>query len=314
MVNKIPKSLRKQMAKTKKIENRKAKKQAKSEAKAIANSPYFEDGNPKLTISICCFLDVLGYTAQNMNEKEPSSAVRLLNDFYTAHNEALGISNAFANEGIFYAKTFSDNILLAKPFDFLEDDRFTRDNNGEAEFATIMHAITNYQLDMALKGFFTRGGLTYGPLFMDDKTIFGSALIEAHDLESKKAVNPIVLCSDELKKLLDIQLREYSGSDEDPPHASSVYIQEDGSYFLNYLSAAAPDGTINTEKIRLHKTLVEQELIKNAEIVKVHSKYRWLAGYHNYFCDLNSHLPGYSEDLKIQDRSIKFGNLKKQMK
>ena len=89
---------------------------------------------------------------------------------------------------------------------------------------------------------------------------------------------------------------------------------EDGSYFLNYLSAAAPDGTINTEKIRLHKTLVEQELIKNAEIVKVHSKYRWLAGYHNYFCDLNSHLPGYSEDLKIQDRSIKFGNLKKQMK
>ena len=108
--------------------------------------------------------------------------------------------------------------------------------------------------------------------------------------------------------LLDNQIKEYPG-DESPPHANCLYVQEDGSYFFNYLSAAAQGDIIEHEKILLHKTLIEQEIIKNKSNPSVLSKYTWLAGYHNYFCELNSHLPGYSDDLIIQNYPSKYGNL-----
>ena len=302
----LPKCVTKIMARIKRNKKIAIKKQAGTEA--IANNPYFEEGIPKLTYSICCFLDVLGFSAQIMNPGKSRTGNELLNDFYTANNDALGVPNGFSKEGVLYSKTFSDNLFLAKPFNSIEDGKFTRANNGEEEFATMMYAITNYQLEMALKGFFTRGGLTIGWLFLDDRSIFGSALIEAYELESKKALNPIVLCSAALKTQLDNQIQEYSG-DESPPHTNCLYVQEDGSYFLNYLSAAAQGDIIEHEKILLHKTLIEQEIIKNKSNPSVLSKYTWLAGYHNYFCELNSHLPGYSEDLIIQNYPSKYGNL-----
>ena len=63
---------------------------------------------------------------------------------------------------------------------------------------------------MALKGFFIRG-VAVDQLFMDGNSVYGMALLTAHDLESKVAVNPIVVLCDNTMKLVDKHIGYYSG-------------------------------------------------------------------------------------------------------
>lgn len=64
---------------------------------------------------------------------------------------------------------------------------------------------------MALQGFFIRGGLSVGTLFVDDNCVYGEALIDAYELESKVAVNPIVILCENTMKLVDHHIGYYHG-------------------------------------------------------------------------------------------------------
>ncbi len=60
------------------------------------------------------------------------------------------------------------------------------------------------QADCALDGIFVRGGISIGPFYFDNNTLLSPALVRAYELESKKAVYPIIIISakdvEELRK------------------------------------------------------------------------------------------------------------------
>ncbi|OWY77105.1 hypothetical protein CDN97_09350 [Pantoea sp. AMG 501] len=198
-----------------------------------------------------------------------------------------------------YFKSFTDNVVLAHP-DF--------SNEMESEFALVLFAIREYQFKMALNGFFIRGGLAVGQLFMDSNSVYGAALLESYRLESNVAVNPIVVLCDETMKMVDEHLKFYAKGAA--PQLRDVLKGPDGRYFINYLVECIIDDLyeqrLDTNSLILHKQQIEEALKTYATIPTVFSKFAWLASYHNYFCDMISEHPSYVNTMKVSSNLSKF--------
>jgi len=253
---------------------------------------YFAAGKPVHRLSYCAFLDVLGFSERIRTSYKDGTANTLLESFHGILAKSIARLKEDTDESMLYFKSFTDNVVLAHP-------RFSDDM--ESEFGFTLWPIREYQFQMALKGFFIRGGLAVDQLFMDENSVYGMALLTAHDLESKVAVNPIVVLCDNTMKLVDKHIGYYSG--EAAPQVRDVLKGPDGRYFLNYLAECIIEGDereyLDAKSLRRHKKQVESALKTYALIPAVFSKFAWLAAYHNYFCDTVSGYPEYNEAMKV---------------
>ncbi len=253
---------------------------------------YFAAGKPVHLLSYCAFLDVLGFSERIRTSYKDDTANTLLERFHRILAKSIARLKEDTDESMLYFKSFTDNVVLAHP-------RFSEDM--ESEFGFTLWPIREYQFQMALNGFFIRGGLAVDQLFMDENSVYGMALLTAHDLESKVAVNPIVVLCDNTMKLVDKHIGYYSG--EVAPQVRDVLKGPDGRYFLNYLVECIIEGDereyLDAKSLRRHKKQVESALKTYASIPAVFSKFAWLAAYHNYFCDTVSGYPEYSEAMKV---------------
>ncbi len=265
---------------------------------------YLEAGDPVHRLSYCAFLDVLGFSARIRESYKNKTANKLLQEFHAIFDNRISKLKSEVDESLLYFKSFSDNVLLAHP-------RFSADM--ESEFGFILWSISEYQFEMALKGFFIRGGLSVGQLFVDNNSVYGAALIDAYELESKVAVNPIVVLCDDTMKLVDRHLTYYHG--EWAPQVRHVLVNADGRYFINYLYECVietDDGLdLDTKSLEIHRRQIEHALVQYAKHPSVFAKFSWLAAYHNHFCDSVSSFPEYSDKLKISVElaSVKFKRL-----
>ncbi|WP_255449625.1 hypothetical protein [Bacillus sp. BPN334] len=171
------------------------------------------------------------------------------------------------------------------------------------------HAITN-QFSLVLDGFFIRGGVSVGPHFMDEETVFGPELITAYNLESQVAVYPRIILSKSSKD----KVREYISYSPQPDNAFNSELLEDmdGEWFVNYLNvlftwyeeeAFNGDFTSFFPYLEAHRDKISSALDTYANNHKLLKKYSWIANYHNYFCDEFIH--DAPNDLKI-DSPIKM--------
>lgn len=271
-----------------------------------AKDDYLENGQPVHRLSYCAFLDVLGFSARIRASYKDKTANELLRQFHAIFERRINRLKSEVDESLLYFKSFSDNVLLAHP-------RFSHDM--ESEFGFILWSISEYQFEMALQGFFIRGGLSVGNLFVDDNSVYGEALIDAYELESKVAVNPIVVLCDNTMKFVDHHIGYYYG--ESAPQVRHVLVNADGRYFINYLSECileTDDGEeLHADSLRKHKEQIELALSLYAGQAAVFAKFSWLSAYHNYFCESVSSYPGYSDALKIDSElaTVKFKTLVK---
>lgn len=267
---------------------------------------YLEAGKPVHRLSYCAFLDVLGLSERIRASYKNKAADKLLQEFHAIFKRRISRLKSDVDESLLYFKSFSDNVLLAHP-------RFSEDM--ESEFGFILWSISEYQFEMALQGFFIRGGLSVGPLFVDDNSVYGEALINAYHLESKVAVSPIVVLCDNTMKLVDKHIGYYHG--DVAPQVSHVLVNADGRYFINYLSECilqTDEGEeVDKNSLKQHKDQIEYALAQYAGQPAVFAKFSWLAAYHNYFCDSVSSYPGYSDELKVSNEfaTVKFKRLAK---
>jgi hypothetical protein len=158
-----------------------------------------DDGKPLFELSICVFMDVLGFAASQKNSFQNKSGLEEFQRFYSVIKSELDrmneLQNSFTTGGkpMWELKVFTDNMVLGYPL-------FTPDAESE-----IGHTITNvadYQLAMAREGYFVRGGLSVGNLFMDTYLAYGPALLEAYELEHETARDPRIVVSPMVRKLL----------------------------------------------------------------------------------------------------------------
>ncbi|MGF1716658.1 hypothetical protein L4D08_17475 [Photobacterium chitinilyticum] len=261
---------------------------------------YIEGGQPVLKKSYCVFMDVLGFSEMisrssgTENEQEVFQRYHeITSQLITRLNEHVG------DDSVLQMKVFSDNIVLALPW-------FSRD--GESEFGSVLLALREYQLSMALNGYFVRGGMSVGQLFVDNNMIYGKALLDAYALESKVANDPKIIISDEVLEIVRSHTRFYAHP-QNSPQNSDVVIDADGRGFISYLDELIEEGDydyqLNTARLLQHKDKVMEAVNLYRTNTKVWYKYHWLCDYHNYFCSRVSHINGYTDDCLIPESVYK---------
>jgi hypothetical protein len=175
---------------------------------------------------------------------------------------------------------FTDNLVIGYPVQNFHHDK------GEPELGYFFNILSYYQMNLAIEGFFARGGIAFGKHYMDNIIVFGDALLEAHNID-ESGKPPIIFLSSSVKDLVIKHIDFYS-SPESSPQYNDLLQDEYGRYFINYLKVVFdvfPEGGVFFDLLSKHKKIIEY----NIEIYKfndhIRQKYIWLAGYHNFTCD-----------------------------
>jgi len=266
------------------------------------SNPYAsENGKPELQNSVVAFVDLLGYQQLIRDAHANSTATDLLTRLHQALKAATRHLSELDEEGNPYLpadtwigrdrykiRTFTDNIVIGYPI--YED--------GEVELGAIFSKLSFFQLEMVNHGFFVRGAVAIGDLYIDDITVFGNGLLDAYDGESKDARDPRIILTESATSAVNKHV-QYYGNPSHSPQARELYRDADGQFFLNYLESiliAEDEHGPFYDVLESHKASVQSKLIEYQKQPAYWAKYAWSAGYHNYFCDQYHH---FTEDHKI---------------
>ncbi|QXI21132.1 hypothetical protein HU724_019155 [Pseudomonas iranensis] len=251
----------------------------------------------KIEKRFCAFIDMLGFKSivtKNGNANEACSQV------VNALKAGLSALEQPKDLGLIDVKSFSDNVLISLRCDL-----------GQVFVAPIFEFICRYQIELIRHGYFVRGGLALGGLYIDENAIYGEALIEAVDIEKDQAINPVVMLSQgvfdfaKTNSHLDVVSAVFNGRS-----CRSYVFERHGRYFVNYLRAAfVPNDDpeaggifptkLDVQVIALHRDMIASNIKMYSASSKVLEKYLFLAVYHNKFCEECVGVVGYNESLKI---------------
>jgi hypothetical protein len=257
----------------------------------MSRNPYEADtGPPILRNSVFVYMDILGYAEQIESSEKSGTQQELLNSLYTALSEArvaledksdaLGEIKKIIHKDLYALKAFTDNIVIGWP---IHDD-------AESEFGAAFSKVVDFQFSMVVKGFFVRGAVAIGNAYIDDIAVFGDALTQTHHGESMLARDPRIILMKSAVDTVKSHLTYYHSPGQ-APQARELLQDSDGQWFVNYLEyvlfAEYECGPFY-EALMEHKSAVEKKLDQYRDNPRIFSKYAWVAGYHNFFCDLHS--------------------------
>jgi hypothetical protein len=183
----------------------------------------------------------------------------------------------------FQVRAFTDNLVIGYPID--------PQIGASIAILHTMTYLTYFQAELACQGYFIRGGIAVGDLYIDEDIVFGPALIEAHEAEQNLAVFPrIILCQ---------SAEDVYKDEKATPHG--FLADSDNRAFIDYLDdtvmLAYPDAGPFMEFLDRHKTAVILKMKQFAAAPYIRAKYEWAAKYHNWFCDRYPN--AFGEDDKI---------------
>jgi hypothetical protein len=136
-------------------------------------------------------------------------------------------------------------------------------------------------IDLVARGFLVRGGVAIGKLIHTDDYIFGPAMNEAYDLESKCAIYPRVLISDRLFDVARSAPAAHHDANDEQAYVAAYLAQDsDGCHYLDYVPWRAVVEVNGIDNDDYAKYLVSiAGILKRGLSVQspeVRLKYRWL--------------------------------------
>ncbi|MGP4105985.1 hypothetical protein [Virgibacillus sp. L01] len=142
--------------------------------------------------------------------------------------------------------------------------------------------VIHLQLEMMGQGIQMRGGITSGELCHVDNIVYGPAMVEAYELESKHAIYPRVVVD---KKTIEVAVLE----GDHLPNEELEYVlgliehDADGRYFVDFMSQwqEIDYGYDYFTALSTTKSVIQTALDDYAQDPKVLSKYIWLKDYYN---------------------------------
>jgi hypothetical protein len=122
---------------------------------------------------------------------------------------------------------------------------------------------------------------------VDDYVVFGPALIEAHDIESERAVFPRIVLSENVREYVKKHVNFYTGGAVNAPQNSEVLVDSDGEWFVNYMGAALGDDDPELlpryrQNVLVHREKTIMNINAYGSNRRIFEKYRWAGRYHNY--------------------------------
>jgi hypothetical protein len=263
-----------------------------------------QEGHPRLRQSVVGFLDLLGFSNSIVSTTDPAKAQQLVERIVAAIEDARqyvrsDLAAEFARlPQTWGLKFFSDNLVVSYPVE----------GSGVPPSTAALFVIRcaqRYQLRMTLNGFFLRGGLAEGNMCLTGEILFGAALLECYELESKASIVPRVILSEALVRRIEAALAESAGRARHAI-ANTICRDIDGWWFVSYLEAATSPAGVDWELVDRHKHAVVESLegVTRHDILP---KYGWACRYHNMFCHWHRDDEGYSDRYRIardDDRSV----------
>lgn len=211
-------------------------------------------GTPRLVRCAVLFLDLLGVRAMTQGPEKD------VQDRLVALDDALGetVRQYVGPDTRFPATFFSDTLVVAAP---------AEEPARAVDLLTLDAA--RLQLALTARGLFVRGGLALGHFSVGDGLIFGPALVEAYELESRHAIHPRIVLSKEAEAVASRSTR--------------LMRDGDGHVFINYLDrlldlVGGPDADLEA-----HAEQITRRLLDHRGDRRIWEKYRWAAEYHNAF-------------------------------
>jgi hypothetical protein len=231
---------------------------------------------------ITIFLDFLGFSEASVQLDESAQAKMLTLLTAISSMRSQFSDNSDPNTGDARAirlrptiTTFSDHIVASYPMSrILTDD-------PQSKFELVLFDATLFTARIAAAalqfGFLIRGGLSYGLLYHTSGIVFGQAMVEAYNLESKSAIYPRVVISPSLLKRLEGR----------PGVQAFVHHGYDGvgslDYFFFLISALSPSGSEHSSSTKAYFDRVVPVMKENVERLRATghlnatSKWVWFA-------------------------------------
>lgn len=266
------------------------------------NASQAENGPPMLLPSIVAFIDILGFAeeikASHAAGESNALLRRVMEVVHKWYSMMKGLPQlAERGRRTWELKAFTDNVVIGHPIKW----------GGEPEFGRLISDVALLQIGFAHEGFFVRGGLAVGDLYMDEDIVFGMGLLDAYEAE-QSAIWPRVTLADSAVQLVRQHLSYYA-SVEISPQNRDLLIDADNQLFVNYLSCTWPDHTLPPflDWLSNHRDAVAGKLKKYRADHKISGKYSWAARYHNYFCESIPGGKAYTIDIspfKLQPKRL----------
>lgn len=229
--------------------------------------------------SIVSYIEILGFDDLIAN-KSIGEALHVL-ELVEFLCEYTGSSSDFSNSQNEHINHTSISGCIVRSID---------SNLGSTE--SEIYALGLLQARIVLHGYIIKGGVSVGDLYISDNEIFGPALSQAKNLDTKLAFFPRILISESTVY-----------------NSKYIRIDHDGLKFIDYLQIYADlepnpssfiDGEDELENIHLllksHKELIRIILEQAPNKYDTCSQYLWLKNYHNSFVKNCSHITNKEKD------------------
>ena len=254
-------------------------------------------GEPSLLDSLCVFADILGFRERVRGAALCGRSNEAFEDFrstWECAQKELEPTEGFDPRKLNWStKSFSDCVVVALPL---------CPGVEVIDFEKLLHSLGRFQLALASRGYFLRGGLTRAELYAHGDVLYGEALLDAWDIEREVAVYPRIILAQEV-----IQLSEECAKDDYAKGAQATRYKSlqrrdpcDQQTYLDYLGCTlGPSGHVEWEILQRHREHIARGIAENKDSRKVAAKYQWLARYHNSFCDELRKYPDFAEFLLV---------------
>ena len=249
---------------------------------------------PELQPSVVAFVDLLGFSdmIREANDAGRSALLSRVSRFLDTWREAL--EDRFArHQRAWEIRFFSDNIFISHPIRIHE-------LQGDFEMGSLFSQLSLLQLGAVADGFFMRGSIAVGSMFVNENVIFGFPLVEAYECE-RSAKWPRVSLAASARNFVLNRLGPRLSISKSPYFADLVEDSEDGQLFLNYLEACFQTSGEPPEFswIEKHHESIRVAIDRFTTDSRIGPKYTCLAQYHNFWCmdkNLSSYrIQGYDE-------------------
>lgn len=198
-----------------------------------------------LDYSIVAFVDILGFSNMVKSDCENKSDA-------SKYFEVLREINKETREiGECNITQFSDSVIFALTL-------------SQENYLKMIKILAEYQMKLLYHSIICRGAIAYGKHYKEDDFMFSQALIEAYQLESKDAIYPRIVISENL-------LEYFKPLVKDVPY---LLREKDGFYFVDYLA--------NADKNVCQDLLTKFNCTLQYQSLSVKEKYYWLYKYWEY--------------------------------
>jgi hypothetical protein len=231
------------------------------------------DGTPRFAPSCVLYFDVLGITAMATGPLAVAELPRLRSTLMRASERA---GTEHASEP--HASTwFTDNVVIGSPL--------LRHVDREGALLFTIVNVSYMQLILLDEGFLGRGAVAFGDHFMDDRFVFGPALIEAVCLEKSTMYPRIALTPEAVQVVRDVAPDSGYGDPAEAPVVRHLLCGEDDSVFVDVFGVWFSEED-NLEVINhllpIHRRRIEDGLKLTSDRPEVRAKWQWMADYFNY--------------------------------